>query len=727
MDVGGKTRSGARSNVVGRVVVSFHAFVRDVAARKESTMSREDFSRFALASLCLVGWLSGCDGVVVDSSQTIAKAQLVETNIDFGLVDCGGTSTRKVSIKNVGFAPLTFEASVSAAAFGVTPAEGSIEPGEEATLTVTSTFSGAVQAGTSEEGALTIATNDVDNETLSVPLKAKSAGVTLTLEPGVAALGESPVGITATPLPLTLSNSGNVVATIAFRQPADAQFWLDWTGAPSVVTVPAGESFSGLSAMFTAQRIEPSSAVAGLTVAQASCGASVSEIPMTGQGTSWPAGTVAFEPSKLDFGHVDCGTTAAPQTVTFTNGGRLDYTLSAKLGRGPDSPYTIAVNPMSGVVAAGEQLTITVTPAGIPQTSPVTPGVFSDTLIITTNVPDEDQHEIELGQIARGAIFSIAATKLNFGSVAMNAEGAAQFSVSNLGNAPGKLIFDIPQIDPFFLPDTEIAGGSSVVVTGKFSPREVASFNSRAGINVGATTVLCLPLPTRELELSGFGIDDPVVAVSPSSLTFGPGGMVDCGDQAAAQALTLRSYSTESLNIEYALDRGEESPFTVDGPHEMGPNGNMKISVIPKTIPTTASTRPDAYGDTLSILAIGESFEEMYVVSLFQTAQGAVFSFAPETLSLANSGLLGANAASKSFSVRNDGNILASFTLSLTGSHPGAFSISPAGSTVGAGAAVGGSVTLPAFSKSSRQADLVLSSPDTLCGPSPVKMTLTGN
>lgn len=691
-------------------------------------MTGQRFSGIVFISAFLAFGATACGGdPITQPGGGEGKAQISTTSIDFGYVDCGGAAVREASVRNVGTGTLTFVASVSSERFEVTPAEGSLGPGEEATLAVTAKFPGSVEAATVEEAVLTMTTSDVDNETVSVSLKSESAGVTLRLEPGLAALGEVPLGTNAPPLPLKISNTGNVAATIAFLQPSDTQFWLDWTGAPSLVTVSAGETFDGLWGMFSPRVFEASSASAGLKVAQASCGASASELPMSGQGTSWPPGTVAFEPNQLDFGEVDCGTTASPQTVTFTNAGELDYTLSAVLERGEQSPYTLEVQPKSGLVVAGGQLTITVTPAGIPQTSSVAPGFYNDTLIVLTDVPNEELHEIEIAQTARGAIFSISATKLNFGSVPVGAKGAAQFSVGNLGNAPGKLFFSIDELDPFFLPEIEIAGGASAVVTGKFTPLVVSSFSSLASIGAGATTVLCQPLARTELELSGFGIDDAVVAVSTSSLTFGAGGMVGCGSQAPPQTFTLRSYSDESVGIDYAFGRGEESPFSVIGTDIMGPNGNTTITVTPKPIPAVASTRPDAFGDTLSIHAVGATFEETYVVNLFQTAQGAVFSFVPGTLSLANSGLFGANAQTKSFSVRNDGNILASFRLSKAGSHENRFTVTPETGTAGAGGSATGSVTLAGRSGSGRSAEVVLTSTDTLCAPSPVVMQLKGN
>lgn len=689
-------------------------------------MSRSRVSAIVWASVLIALATSGCGTDPVPGSNGSAKAELGETFVDFGQVDCGSTQTKEISVRNVGSAILTFAASTSTERFSVTPAEGSLDPGEDATLTVTAQFPNSAEAGAVEEGVLAVTTNETDGDALSVSLKAESKGVTLALEPTAAAWDDVFLATNAQAVPLRLFNGGNVDATIAVVQPEDEQFWVDWAGAPSLVTVPAGGRFDGLQAKFSPTTLGQSNTAAVLNASQAACGESIGAIPMTGEGVNWPAETVVFQPSKLDFGKVDCGTTAPPRTVTFTNDGELDYVLSARLERGEQSPYSIEIQPRSGVVVAGGELTITVTPAGIPQTSSVSPGVYNDTLIVTTNVPDEELHEIEIQQTARGAIFAIAATKLNFGSVVVGATGSAQFSVSNQGNAPGKLSFEIDALDPFFLPTTVIAGGSSTLVKGDFTPPSVSSYNSGATLHVDETTVLCEPLPHAEMELEGFGISGSVVSVSTPSLTFGSGGMVDCGEQATSETFHIQSYSKETLSISYELGRGADSPFAVAGIETLGDNGKVKVTVTPKPIPQVASTRPDAFGDTLLIRIVGASIEESYVVSLFQTARGAVFSFVPESLSLKNTGLF-ASAQTKSFSVRNDGNILAPFQLSIGGEHPKPFTVTPDSATVSVGASTKGSVTFAARTGAGKKAEVVLTTSGATCGPMPVLMPLTGN
>src|SRR5205085_12663995 len=113
--------------------------------------------------------------------------------------------------------------------------------------------------------------------------------------------------------------------------------------------------------------------------------------------------------------NVNCGTTAAPKTVTFRNNGNQDYTISAALAKGGSSPFTLSLSDDAGVVTKdGGSVVITLTPAGIPATSAVTPNLYGDTLTVTTDVPTDPAHNIALTQTARGSIFAISTMAVNF-------------------------------------------------------------------------------------------------------------------------------------------------------------------------------------------------------------------------------------------------------------------------------------------------------------------------
>ena len=160
-------------------------------------------------------------GVALTPASSISPASL-----DFAQAFCGAATTKDVVVSNTGTGELTVAAAIAnSTVFSVSPASATVSAGASATFTVTATVAASAAAGTDYTGTLTFTTNE-DVAAHTVALTAKSAGVTLTLTPLVATFGVLPVNTVAPALPLTLTNTGNVAATVSFIQPADAQLSL---------------------------------------------------------------------------------------------------------------------------------------------------------------------------------------------------------------------------------------------------------------------------------------------------------------------------------------------------------------------------------------------------------------------------------------------------------------------------------------------------------------------
>ncbi|MDP2269342.1 MAG: choice-of-anchor D domain-containing protein [Archangium sp.] len=878
---------------------------------------------------------SGVPGVPV--------AAVTPAAIDFDDSFCGAASTKALTVTNSGTGPLSVSASTgTSSTFSVTPANTTIAAGASVTFTVTATVAATAAAGTDYAGLLTLTTNAATAK-VEVPLTAKAKGVTLTLTPTVASFGVLPVATVAPALPLTLTNTGNVPATISFTQPVDTQFSLQWlVGSPSGFMLAPGASVTGLQAGFTAARITPSSGSAEIEVSEAICGSSISAIPMTGQGTngsvslsttdvffgtngrvncgttagsktlvlsntgnqafSWTAtlvkgaaspftfspmsgtvpantgtvtitltttgipaeaptaddafgdvlnivtdvandephpvnlhqtangavlsfapnavdfglvpvnttttaplavvnagntspmvtltssnakftldpmsplaaasgsstvltgtyapgtavlpetaavtltldaaeplcaplpaalpltgqgtsGSVSFSPVAVDFGAVNCGTTAAPRTVTFRNDGNQAYTVTPVLGRDAGSPFVVTMAPATGVVGTdGGTVVITVAPNGIPQTSAVTPDLYGDTLTVSTDVSGDLPRAIPLRLTARGSIFAISTTAINFGSVAVGATASSQFTVSNSGNAVGGLVFTPGQPNIFGLPsNAQVNPNSSTGQTGTLTPMGTMSYSDTASIAAAPGTVLCQPLPFTTMSLAGAGSAGNVMALSTSSLTFGNGGMVPCGTTATARTVTVTNNSAQALTLALELARGTSSPYNVTGPTTVAAGATVTVTVSPKMVPATSSTAPDAFGDTLSITGTGGPVNEVQIVALHETAEGAVLTLNPASLSLTD-------GQTKNFTVNNTGNLSAPYTIAVGGANPGSFAVTPTSGTAGAGGSV---------MESARYNKPLLSGPQSAtvsvgtavvrCAPLPTALTLSGN
>jgi hypothetical protein len=863
-------------------------------------------------------------------------------SIEFGAVDCRGSATRNVTVANEGTAPLAFTARVVGNHFAVTPSNGTVAPGATATLTVTASIGATTPAGMATSATLEV-TSDDGQGAHTIPLTASARGATLTLSPPVASFGVLPVNTQAPFLPLTLTNTGNVTATLTISQPTDPQFSVRWSGGTPTVALAPGATVAGLEAGFLPATITAASTSAPIAVDVAVCGASVEAIPLTGQGTngsvtlsttelffgdnglvdcgaqspartvtlgnagnaafSWTAtlnkgaaspftvsplsgtvpanggsvtltltptgipqqastapnaygdvltlitdvandvphtvalrqtargarlrfdpidvdfgrvpvittssapvalvnegntspevafvidnerfslrpagpvralanestaltatfapdgsvqleqaqvslsldagvvlcaplpapltlsgqgtsGTVGYSPAALDFGAVNCGTSGAPQVITFTNPGNQDYTVTAVLGRDAGVTFDVALSPATGLVAAnGGTLTITVTPRPIPQSSAVTPNLYGDVLTVTTDVPGDTPRDIPLRMTARGSIFAISTNSLNFGSVPRGATATSQFTLSNTGNAPGALVFTPGQPAIFSLPANALVNGNSVASqVGTFTPAMAAGYSDTATIAPASNTALCQPLPFTTMSLSGAGTNANVLTVSAASLNFG---LVPCGTTAAAQTVTVTNTSGQTLTMTYTLAGGTSSPYTVAGPATLAAGAMGTVTVTPRMVPTSASTAPDAFADTLAIRGAGGPVDETQTVQLHETAQGAVLFLNPTSLSF--TATLGASQT-RAFTVNNSGNLAAPYTLAVGGANPGNFAVSPTSASVAGGgsASHNATYTSPPLG-GSRSATVSLSTTATLCAPAPAPLQLTGS
>lgn len=172
---------------------------------------------------------SAPDAPVPPAEAGAPAAAISMAGLDFGMVPCGGAApaAKTVGITNVGGAPLTWTASLSTTPdFALSgPSGGTIAPGENAIVTITTTaVPSSTGAGTTAQAVLTLRTNDPARAETDLPLKRTAAGGTLELVPLTAAFGGSPVGVPAADIPVTLKNVGNAPVTVSLAQPGDGQF-----------------------------------------------------------------------------------------------------------------------------------------------------------------------------------------------------------------------------------------------------------------------------------------------------------------------------------------------------------------------------------------------------------------------------------------------------------------------------------------------------------------------
>jgi alpha-tubulin suppressor-like RCC1 family protein len=483
-----------------------------------------------------------------------AKADLSPSAIDFGAAGCGGTAARKdaLHLSNSGGSPLTWSATIGAGDdFEIEGAShGTVAPGGETTISVSvHTIPEKTAAGTTLTGTLTLTTSDAEHPSFAVALAVTADGATLGVLPLTAAFGNVPLDVQAPDIPVTLSNTGNETALVTFDAPAISDFTVIWPGSPAALSIAPGATASATA------RYRPTTTTAATTFSNLHvtgagvCGASASGLPMTGQGVT---GIVALSPGELDFGSVDCGTTAAPQNLTLYNTGDAPFSWTSAFGEGTDSPYELS--PSAGVLAGGTTITLSVVPLAIPTTSAVTTDLYADNLVITTNAEGDSPHTVSLHESAQGAILSVGVSSLPIGPAAVGGSASQSFTVTNSGNVAATVTLSTSGA-PFAASPaspTSVAASGGLPASASFSPVAPLTLGPASGtLSVSATGALCGALPTliplsatatdTATEVSAYGLATCVLAKSGGAYCFGDDTYGELGDNGAFESDTATS------------------------------------------------------------------------------------------------------------------------------------------------------------------------------------------
>jgi hypothetical protein len=487
-------------------------------------------------------------------------------------------------------------------------------------------------------------------------------------------------------------------------------------------------------------------------------------------------GTPGVTPITLDFGLVNCGspTTAAPQTFMIINPSQYQVAWTAALAKGATSAFSVA--PTMGSLAPGQSTAVTVTPMAVPQASSTSSNALGDIVDVTLN---SSSINITLKETAQGAVLVFNPASIPFGSTPLGNPLTTNFEVENVGNLAvndltltltGDPSFTLVGATPFVVDagstapatdasaseasDTEAATGdaatadaTTTVAVDAAIPEMVAMEGADAGasprssitfaptttnpvsgsvaLTVGATDVLCAPLPSP-LALSGTGTTGKVV-VSPTSFVFSPDGKslsVPCGQTALPVTVTIQNIGTALFNWNTTLLHGSGTFYTVTpASGAVSPMSSQTVTITPKGIPATASTTPDAFGDTLTITTTA-AMDVPHPISLNETAQGAIISRSTSSLGFGN--VASGTTSTVSYTFSNTGNVDA--TLTLTNGDPAFVQTSPLTVSASAGIFATESVSFQptALMSYSDIGLLALQSPVPLCGPFPGNLTLSG-
>jgi len=276
------------------------------------------------ASLVIAHNATGGSSTVALSGTGNAVAQptiaLSANAIDFGALVAGTASPAKsVTVSNTGQATLTFSSiAIGGANAGVFTLGGNcstatpIPAGGSCTATVTANAS----VNGAFSGNLALASN-ASNGAVSVPLTGTvaAAAPAVTASPSAVAFGTQTIGAPAATQAVTLANKGNVALALNGIAVSGAS-------TVAIASNTCGTSLAvGASCTVTLAFAPTTAGTAAATLAVTSNAAPL-QVTISGTGTTAPAAKPTLsEAGPVAFADTQVGKSAAPHTITLSNGG----------------------------------------------------------------------------------------------------------------------------------------------------------------------------------------------------------------------------------------------------------------------------------------------------------------------------------------------------------------------------------------------------------------------
>jgi hypothetical protein len=672
------------------------------------------------------GFDAGKDMNVVDSSgdSGAPAASFPTTPIDLGAGNCGGVAvTQTLAIQNSGSGTLNVGATVTGTVFAVSPATLNITGGNSGTLTITATVPQGSTAGTALSSSLTVTTNDTSHASTAINLTVTPTGATLAWasgSPTSAAFGVQPINQAASPIALTLANTGNASASVALGATGNSQF----TISPNTGTIAKAGTL-GITANFTPNTTTASTGASSITVTGPVCGTSVSTLGLSGQGgtgvvTGWPSAT-------LDFGLNQCGGAApSAQTFTLANAGAVAaHITGATITGSGGAQYSTTAN--GATIPATGNYTVNIAALAVPFPSTV-PNTFPATITFTTDVAGDTPHAVKLTEEASGAILAWDTSATpgfgNFGIVPDGTSAIQNFSVRNNGNASSNVTLSTATPFSTGVPIFSVAASTSQADSATFAPTVAGPYSSPLSM-VGSS--LCQPVPTP-LTLGGTG-QAGGVSISTQSVAFA----VNCGTASpSAKTFTITNVGTSVFTWTASLGLGASSPYTISPTSAtLNNNGDQStVTITPNAIPQfPSSTNPSAFADAITVITTIAG-DTPHTVALSLTPLGDILVFNPASL---NFGPLPINQIStqQTFVIQNGanpGSATASVSLTSTPAGQGTFPLSASTATAGPGSSstpIGVTFNSGA-TPGAASANIQMTTGDVLCAPLPANLTASG-
>ncbi len=333
---------------------------------------------------------------------------------------------------------------------------------------------------------------------------------TVTLAPPSLSFGMQPVGVSAQPQVVTLTNTGSTALTISAINVTGAESG-DFSQMNTCGSSVAVGGSCTITVTFTPTTTGARSAAVTITDSSPN---SPQSVPLSGTGSN-PSPTVGLSPSGLSFGVQSVGVSSSPLIVTLTNTGNLPLTISALGVTGAESGDFSQMNTCGSSLAAGANCTITVT------FTPTMTGARGAAVTITDNAPNSPQSVPLSGTGSLAPIVSISPTSVTFSTQYVGTSGAPQ-SVVLTNTGAGVLNFTGVTASPSDFSVSNACGSSLAV--GASCSIGISFDPTASGTRTGTLTISDNAAGSPQtVTLTGTGQDFSMAASSSSTATVAPG------------------------------------------------------------------------------------------------------------------------------------------------------------------------------------------------------------
>ncbi len=585
-----------------------------------------------------------------------AAATLSPTSLSFGSQAVGYTSApQTITVTDTGSAALTVARVAASPGWIETDScvGATLAPGASCTIQV----SFAPSSATAQNGTLQVYGNTLGGY-VSATLSGTGTGTpAVVVSPSTLSFPNTAVKATSSPQTVTVTNNGNLPATLQTPSvTSDFRLSANTCGT----SLAAGASCS-LSITFT-----PTGPSLRTGLLQLTDNVGTHSVTLSGNGT---AGDVTVSPTAIQFPDTPLNQVSADRTVTVLNSGNGPLQVGAIAASGD---FAESDSCAGTTLAAGQSCAVAV------RFYPVASGLRTGTLVIASNAKSDSTSTASIALSGNGAgKFNVVLTPtaLNFSTAFVGSVTAVQnITVSNTGASTGSLGTIAVSGDYVLKANTcgtTLAAQTGCTVSIAFAP-------TATGLRTGSLTVTD-DAGTQVATLTGVGTSAATDTLTPLSLLFGT---TTVNTSSASQAVSLTNSGDVALTLVAAhVTAGDFTVINGCGPSLPAHSScSVAVTFSPKTV-----------GAVMGTLEIDDVQHAQFVSLTASAVAGPGVSVAPGALAFVATGV-GVASSAQAATLTNNGTVpLTLASISTTGDFA---LVSDAGScTPGAVVPVGGSCT----------------------------------